>query len=136
MLIMASGKPIVRQLLILLTIMQFVYVLGLFFIFKFAYPQGKDYVLLATTVYLILVLVVRNILAFHHRKGIRCFKKGNYAQAIPQFLKSYDFFTKYIWLDKYRFIFLFSASRISYKEMALINTAFCYSQIENGKIGT
>lgn len=130
---MASGKPIVRQLSILPIIIQFIYMLGLLFVFKFVNPLGSGNVLNAMLVYTILVLAVRNILAFHHRKGIRYLKKDNYVQAIPEFLKSYDFFTKYNWIDKYRSIFLFSASRTSYKEMALINTAYCYSQSNNGK---
>ncbi len=32
-------------------------------------------------------------------------------------------------MDKLRFITLLSASRISYTEMALLNIAFCYSQL-------
>ena len=46
---------------------------------------------------------------------------------------SYGFFNKKQWIDKYRFIILLSASRISYKEMALLNIAFCYGQLGDGK---
>lgn len=44
-----------------------------------------------------------------------------------------DFFTKNGWVDKYRFITLFSASKTSYREMGLCNVAFCYSQIADGE---
>ena len=60
-------------------------------------------------------------------------KKEKYEQAIEAFQKSYSFFSKYTWIDQYRFITMLSSSKISYREMALLNIAFCYSQIYNGK---
>lgn len=130
---MASGKPIVKQISILPTIIQLVYMLGLFFLFNLIFPHGENNIIFSWLAYLLLALIVRNIFSFHHRKGVRYYKKGNYVQAIPEFLKSYDFYTKHNWLDKYRSVFLMSASRISYKEMALINAAFCYAQTGDGK---
>jgi tetratricopeptide (TPR) repeat protein len=59
--------------------------------------------------------------------------KGNFSEAISNFEKSYEFFKKYHWLDKFRYLFLLSSSKISYKEMALCNIAFCYGQIGNGE---
>ena len=46
--------------------------------------------------------------------------------------ESYDFFTRCRWLDRYRAVTLMSLSAISYREMALINIAFAYSQIGDG----
>jgi len=40
-----------------------------------------------------------------------------------------EFFDKNIWIDKYRYLFLLSSSKFSYKEMGMINIAFCYYQL-------
>jgi tetratricopeptide (TPR) repeat protein len=69
----------------------------------------------------------------HHRRGIALFKKKSFSEAIPQFEKSYTFFKNNSWIDRFRFITFMSSSRISYTEMALINMAFCYGQIGDGK---
>lgn len=52
--------------------------------------------------------------------------------AIPHFEKSYEFFARHIWMDKYRYLVMLSSGRLSYREMALINIAFCYGQAGNG----
>ena len=59
-------------------------------------------------------------------------KNGDFKEAISDFMKSYEFFDKNNWIDKYRFLTLLSSSKMSYKEMALNNIAFCFSQIGNG----
>jgi tetratricopeptide (TPR) repeat protein len=84
-------------------------------------------------IYLTISFLVRFGVPSHHRKGIALFKKGSFMEAIPFFEKSYVFFKKNEWIDKYRYITLLSSSRISYTEMALLNIAFCYGQSGNGK---
>ena len=59
-------------------------------------------------------------------------KKHEYAGAIQFFEASYRFFTDNSWIDKYRYITLLSSSAMDYREMALCNIAFCYSQIGEG----
>jgi tetratricopeptide (TPR) repeat protein len=59
-------------------------------------------------------------------------KEGKFEEAIACFEKSYHFFSRNSWIDKYRYVTLFSASKMSYKEMALCNIAFCYSQVNEG----
>ena len=46
------------------------------------------------------------------------------SEAINEFQKSYDFFEKNQWVDKYRYLTLLTASKSSYREMALNNIAF------------
>jgi len=86
----------------------------------------------ALTVAMITYLAISNILERgiprNHRKGVLLSKKGDYLHAIEEFQKSYDFFTKHSWIDKYRYITLLSSSRIPYTEMSLVNIAFCYAQ--------
>ena len=55
-------------------------------------------------------------------------------KAIEEFKKSYNFFCRHTWIDKYRCITLLSSRRSSYTEMALLNIAFCYTQSKNAKL--
>ncbi|CAZ97338.1 Conserved hypothetical protein [Zobellia galactanivorans] len=75
---------------------------------------------------------MRNLIPRDHRNGIKKNNSEKFKDAIPDFEKSYAFFKKYEWIDKYRFITLLSSSKMSYREMALANIGFCYSQIGNG----
>ena len=80
-----------------------------------------------------IILALRSI-PRNHRRGMKLFKTGQYIQAISEFQKSYEFFMKHAWIDKYRYFVLLSSSRISYTEMSLLNTAFCYTQIGQGAL--
>ena len=57
---------------------------------------------------------------------------GQYPEAIARFEASYIFFTRHVWIDRYRSIVMMSPSAASYREAALINIAFCYAQIGQG----
>jgi tetratricopeptide (TPR) repeat protein len=83
--------------------------------------------------YLLLSFSLRNFVPMDHRNGIKKNNAGHFQAAISDFEKSYTFFKRYEWIDKYRFITLLSASKMSYREMALANIAFSYGQIGNGK---
>lgn len=83
--------------------------------------------------YLILSFSLKTLIPKEHKKGIKNVKSGNFEEAILHFEKSYDFFNQFKWIDKFRYFVLLSSSRMSYKEMALTNIAFCYGQIGNGK---
>ncbi len=83
--------------------------------------------------YLILSIGLRSLITRHHRRGMSLIKRGQYAEAIPLFQQSNGFFLQYNWLDRWRYMLLLSSSRTSYREMALVNMAFCYTQIGEGK---
>ena len=82
---------------------------------------------------MVLSYVLRTLIPKDHRNGMKKVKTEDFRNAIPDFEKSYDYFQKNDWIDKYRFLVLLSSSRISYKEMALNNIAFCYGQIGQGE---
>ncbi|WP_460607608.1 tetratricopeptide repeat protein [Hymenobacter terrigena] len=84
-------------------------------------------------IYFGLALILRNFVARDHRKGMQLVKKQEFAEAIPFFEASYKFFTENSWVDEYRYITLLSSSRMCYREMALCNVAFCYTQIGEGR---
>jgi len=128
---MSSKTPTVRQVAWISLVPQLTF-MGLlicgFFIFKSSEP-----VLHGTLTYLAISFGLRTFIPKDHRQGLSLVKEQRFSDAIAYFQKSYDFFSKNIWIDKYRFLTLLSSSRISYREMALCNIAFCYSQIGDGK---
>ncbi len=82
-----------------------------------------------------LFLIVRLILRAipqDHRSAIALVRKHQFADAIPCFQLSLDFFDRYPWLDKCRSLLLLSPSAASYREMAPANMGFCYSQFGDG----
>jgi tetratricopeptide (TPR) repeat protein len=128
---MSSKMPMIKQIgwasiiphLLLLGIIIFIYYI----------IRVDEYLLFGFFTYLLISIIVRNLIAKYHRKGIQNMQKRNFIDAINCFERSYEFFNHHNWLDKYRYIFLLSSSKISYKEMALCNIAFCYGQIGNGE---
>jgi tetratricopeptide (TPR) repeat protein len=83
--------------------------------------------------FLLYSLGSRNLIAREHRAGMRLVRHQQFEAAIARFQKSLEFFDRYPWIDRLRAIFLVSPSAISYREMALANMAFCYSQIGRGE---
>lgn len=129
---MASGRPVVRQIAWASLIPQFIFIVALTFIFGLFIKPLTNAWEAALIVYLAAAILLRELVPRNHRKGIRFFKAGDYTRAIDEYRKSYEFFTKHAWIDKYRFLVLFSSSRISYTEMALLNIAYCHAQLGNG----
>lgn len=130
---MSSKKPIVRQAAVISILIQYTLLMTVIFTLR-NFMNADIAIGIVLLTYLIILILVRNLVARSHRKGIRYFKNSDYSVAIEEFKKSYLFFTKHKWIDKFRYITLLSSSRISYTEMALINIAFCYSQIGNAEL--
>ncbi len=131
---MSSGKPVVRQIAWLSIVPQF-FIMGiLVLIFHSFVKPFKSALIFAMITYFAVSLILRCSVPHHHRKGILLYQHGDYVKAIEEFKKSYDFFCRHTWIDKYRCITLLSASRTSYTEMALLNIAFCYAQVKNAKL--
>ncbi|MCH7726751.1 MAG: tetratricopeptide repeat protein [Planctomycetes bacterium] len=84
-------------------------------------------------VYLIYSFGSRKLIPRAHRRGMRLSQTQQFEDALRAHEESYEFFTRHSWLDLYRSITMMSPSAMSYREMALINIAFAYSQIGNGK---
>ena len=131
---MSSGKPIMRQIAWLSILPQF-FIMGVLVVIFILFVNPFELALfLAMIVYLTISLILRRCVPHNHRKGVLLYKQGNYIQAIEEYKKSYDFFCKHSWIDKYRYITLLSSSKVSYTEMALLNIAFCYAQSNNAAL--
>lgn len=128
---MSSKTPIVKQIAWLSLLPQIIALAIFFFVIK---SSGfKEPFLLAAILYFVIAMLLRYSISFHHRRGMSYLKKKKYKEAIEMYKKSYSYFSKHPWIDKYRFITLFSSSRISYTEMALLNIAFSYAQVGDGE---
>lgn len=131
---MSSRKPIVHQRAWQSMFPQF-FILGLLIIVFILFVKPPLLAIcLGVVVYWAIHFFLEFCIPHNHKKGILLCKKGNYVEAIEEFKKSYNFFCRHSWIDKYRYLTLQSSSRASYTEMALINIAFCYTQSNNIKL--
>ncbi len=123
---MPSNLPVIKQGSALSFLIQTLILVGFYFLFR---SVNKDMALFyALAVFLVILFLVRYFVPIHHRRGIIHYRRHAFDQAIPHFEKSYAFFLRHSWLDRWRFIFILSSSKISYTEMALLNIAFCKGQ--------
>ena len=128
---MASDVPVVRQVAWVSIISQLL-VMGV--IVAACYIGGlAEPLLYGPLIYLAISYMLRTYVAKAHRQGIYLVKRKDYAAAIPCFEASYSFFTRKPWVDRYRYFTLLSSSRMTYREMALCNIAFCCSQLGDGE---
>ncbi|MDH3228882.1 MAG: hypothetical protein OEN55_03715 [Alphaproteobacteria bacterium] len=128
---MASTPPIIKQIAWLSVVPQLA--IGAVLVLAADLLGAGNPLLAAAVAYLALFFPLRWLVASHHRKGIALIKKQDFEPAIDEFQKSYRFFQNHPWVDTYRYVTLLSSSRMSYREMALVNIAFCHSQIGNGR---
>ncbi|HJT30655.1 MAG TPA: tetratricopeptide repeat protein [Pirellulales bacterium] len=90
-------------------------------------------VMLGAAAYLAYSIGSRMLIARDHRRGVRLYRQQQFAAAIQAFEDSYQFFARNPWIDRFRSLVMMSPSAMSYREMALCNIAFCYSQLGNGE---
>jgi tetratricopeptide (TPR) repeat protein len=73
------------------------------------------------------------VLANDQRRGMALVRRREFAEAARHFEASLDFFCRHQWVDRWRCAILGNCSSMTYREMAICNAAFCYSQIGEGK---
>lgn len=83
-------------------------------------------------VYLVWRFGAHQLVALHHRTGIRLLRTKRYELAIAAFERSIAFFERHPWVDRYRALVLLSPSRMAYREMALVNIAYSWGQLGDG----
>lgn len=128
-----SPAPVVRQTSWKAVIIQSIVLGGAITLLALLTELQFNQVILAVCLaYIAYAVGVREIVARHHRQGMRRVHAGDFAGAIPLFERSYEFFSRHLWLDRFRHLLLASSSSISYREMSLVNIAFCYGQIGDG----
>lgn len=125
---MKKGKQnIIKQYNFSLLIPQIaIFTLLAFVLFLLNVPR---YLLLSLSLYFLLSGYLKIMIPKWHRKGLFYLRKGELNGAIFAFEKSYNFFSNHLWIDVYRAFTLLSISRLSYREMALINIIYCYQNL-------
>ena len=99
-------------------------------ILRLASPDTS--LIVGAVAYLVVSRASRAILAREHALGMRAVRAKRYAEAIPHFEASYDFFTRQAWIDRWRYVVLLSSNAIPYREMALCNIAYCHAHLGEG----
>jgi len=124
---MASNVPVVKQIAWMSVIPQLI----ILFIIIVVFVQLKvpNPPIFGAIVYWTCSIALRYFVPKSHREGMKLTKQQEYEKAIVSFKNSYDFFTKYCWVDNNRYLTLLSSSKMCYRETGLCNIAFCYSQI-------
>lgn len=115
--------PVIHQIAWMSLVLQLVLV-G-FLIGAAVYFELPKPILTATAGYLALAALIRLSLTRSHRRGMHYARSGRLEEAAVQFQRSYEFFSRHRWLDEMRYLTLLSTSRICYREMALLNLAYC-----------
>lgn len=129
-----AGKPVLRKIAWVSLFPQFSAMGVLVVVFVLFVKTFWLALYLGVLTYLVISFTLERYIPHNHRKGVVLCKQGNYMQAIEEFMKSYHFFCKHSWIDKYRYLTLLSSSKVSYAEMALLNIAFCYAQLNDVKL--
>lgn len=128
---MSAQIPVSRQIAWISVIPQLAVMA--FIVAGFYFAGTKDYFVNGIITYMILSICLRLFIPRFHREGMHLVKQKEFNAAIVSFEKSFAFFSRYQWVDKYRFLTLLSSSGLSYRDMALCNIAFCYSQLGEGE---
>ncbi len=128
---MASRQPIVRQVAWISFLPQVIVLAG--FIMLMVAAEAPGPVVKGALLYLVVAIALRKLIPRAHRRGVKLIRKKAFGAAIPAFENSLEFFSRHRWLDDYRYLTLLSSSRISYREMAMLNLAYCHGQTGNGE---
>jgi tetratricopeptide (TPR) repeat protein len=76
--------------------------------------------------------IMRAWLTANFQRGVSLLRASRFSDAAPAFECSYAELGRRPWIDRFRFVLLGAASAMSYREMALCNAAFSYSQVGDG----
>ncbi len=132
---MTNKVPVVRKSSPVLVIHQFivlaVFVLGAWVLL--GERMGISALALGAGAYLAYSFGSRALLTQSHRAGMLLTRQGRYKDAIKKYEQSHAFFSKHAWIDDYRSLVLLTPSAMSYREMALVNTAYCYAKMGKDK---
>jgi tetratricopeptide (TPR) repeat protein len=122
------NPPVTNSVNYIALLLQSIFLILLYSAFEFS---GSDEAgLWAAMTYLIVAYGLRYFVPVDHRKGMREIKQEKYLEAIECFDSSYHFFSKNTWVDRYRAFTIFSASKYTYREMAMVNKAFALACLD------
>ena len=126
---MATEKSFSDKLYKYSIIPQILLIAALFYMYNLYVQPTAVALIYAFISFCAIVVVLRMAIPSNHRKGVSYLKKKDFERAFREFERSFAFFSRHRWIDKYRFVVLLSSSKTSYTEMALLNLGFCSAQV-------
>lgn len=99
-----------------------------FFYFVLQFEPAHSFIC-SLLVCMLLLLFTRFFSLFYINKGTKFLYKNEHRLALKEFEKSYTFFSKHDYLDKYRHIFLFLMTKFSILEISLSQMIVCHIQL-------
>lgn len=109
----------------------FVIILDIGFMFIFKGHKELSF-FLSFIILLITTIFFEKIVFKHNHKALKLLKKKEYEEAIEEYIISYEFILKRKFICKLGELFLIpEGDYTSYKEITLLNIAFCYLQLKN-----
>lgn len=133
---MTTKVPVVRKTSSMLVIHQFIVlatvVLGAWLLL--GERMGISALAVGAGAFLAYSFGSRALLTQSHRAGMLLTRQGQYRDAIKKYEQSYAFFSKHVWIDDYRSLVLLTPSAMSYREMALVNIAYCHAKMGKDKL--
>ena len=127
---MASKQPIVKQIAWVSMVPQLI-ILSIFILLA-SLTGTQTPAIIGALAYIGMSRILKRTVAQHHHNGIALLKKEEFGQALEKFQESYDFFSHHKWIDDWRYVTLLSSSKVTYREMALLNVAYCYAHLGEG----
>jgi hypothetical protein len=105
---------------------QLVAMVGIALILRYALSLRlwPETALASPAVYVVFCRIMRWRFAGHHRAGVRAYRIRRFDEAVAHNRASFEFFERHQWMDQWRFILFGTASRTSYRTMALSNMAY------------
>lgn len=82
-------------------------------------------IVLGVIAYILLALVIRWFTTRHHHRGNAFVRQGRFTEGAFAYQDGYELFARHAWLDEFRFAFMLTHGRFSYREIALLNEAHC-----------
>jgi tetratricopeptide (TPR) repeat protein len=107
-------------------------ILGLFIVIGWLATKSVLGIAGGAVAYVICSYSARALIPRAHRRGTLLARNEQFEEAIRAHEESYAFFTRHAWIDRYRAITMLTPSAMSYREIALVNIAFAYSQMGDG----
>lgn len=120
---MTNELPVTRSMNYFFLALQMLFLICLYIGFR--YSGSDEAGLWAAMIYLVIAYGTRYFVPRDHHKGMREFEQGNYEQALKYFEKSYEYFSAHTMIDNFRAITMFSTSKFSYREMAMMYKYSC-----------
>ena len=124
--------PVVRQTAWQSVLFQFV-ILAIFVTIVSIFQGGftLQAIMIGVIIHVVYQAIIKILIERPVTGGIKLIQKRKFEEAISLFEKAYQFYSQNKWIDQGRY-FLLISSNVSFREMTLVNIAFCYSQIGNG----